>query len=219
MKRLITKLEVEKWGEGPIVVTDEVIITPAALDLAQEKGIPIIYRKGFASEPPEETPRKARIPSPPGVTAAQLQVPVPPAGASSGPGPSGPRIASNPPVEGNPPVGVTGTQRSNGPPRPPSPVPGAPTPSGTSVIVSAVGRNRTRILSEIATGIADCDGDIQDISQRIIGDYFSMIIIVDISRIKTDFATFKKNLEELGREGDYKLTVQHETVFQSMHRI
>ena len=45
------------------------------------------------------------------------------------------------------------------------------------------------------------------------------ILVVDITRLATDFAGFKKALESLSKEGDYKTVVQHERIFRAMHRI
>lgn len=90
---------------------------------------------------------------------------------------------------------------------------------GGQVIVAAVGRNRPYVLAEITTRLAELGGNIRDISQSIVQDYFQTLLIVDISEIAGDFKTFKERLEELSREGDYRLSVQHEDVFRAMHRI
>jgi ACT domain-containing protein len=91
--------------------------------------------------------------------------------------------------------------------------------SSPAAFVTAVGKNRPYVLAEITTKIGELNGDIYDISQRIISGYFSTIFVVDISRVSTDFAGFKRTLEALSREGDYKIVVQHERVFRAMHRI
>ncbi|MBI4878909.1 MAG: ACT domain-containing protein [Planctomycetes bacterium] len=87
------------------------------------------------------------------------------------------------------------------------------------VVVTAVGRNRPRVLAELATAIADAGGDIREISQRIIDDYFHTILTVDASGMKQSFQEAKARIEGLSREGDYKVQVQHEKVFKYMHRV
>jgi len=87
------------------------------------------------------------------------------------------------------------------------------------VVVTAVGRNRPHVLAELATGIADVGGDIQEISQRIVDDWFHTILTVDISRTKGAFPEAKAALERLSRDDDYTVRVQHERVFRYMHRI
>jgi ACT domain-containing protein len=93
------------------------------------------------------------------------------------------------------------------------------TDGSPAAIVTAVGKNRPFVLAEITAKIGELNGDIYDISQRIISGYFSTILVVDIGRVSTDFAGFKRVLETLSREGDYKIVVQHERVFRAMHRI
>jgi ACT domain-containing protein len=88
-----------------------------------------------------------------------------------------------------------------------------------AAIVTAVGKNRPFVLAEITTKIGELNGDIFDISQRIVSGYFSTIFVVDIGRISTDFAGFKSAVEGLSKAEDYKIVVQHERVFRAMHRI
>ena len=85
--------------------------------------------------------------------------------------------------------------------------------------MTAIGKNRPFVLAEITTKIGELNGDIFDISQRIISGYFSTIFVVDIGRVTTDFAGFKRALEALSKDGDYKIVVQNERVFRAMHRI
>jgi len=116
-------------------------------------------------------------------------------------------------------TGVT-LRRATGPalaPLPASPGP-APQEPRDACVVTAVGRNRPFILSELTTRIAELKGNIQDISQRIVGGYFSTILVVDLERVET-FGSFKAELEGLSRENDYKVIVQHERLFNAMHRL
>ncbi|MFG0319829.1 MAG: ACT domain-containing protein [Planctomycetota bacterium JB042] len=87
------------------------------------------------------------------------------------------------------------------------------------VVVTAVGRNRPHVLAELATGIAEVGGDIQEISQRIVDGWFHTILTVDMSRAPGAFPEAKAALEGLSRDDDYTVRVQHERVFRYMHRI
>ncbi|MFH1006759.1 MAG: ACT domain-containing protein [Candidatus Latescibacterota bacterium] len=87
------------------------------------------------------------------------------------------------------------------------------------VIVTVVGKNRVGVLGEVTAAIADLNGNIMDISQKMMGDYFNLLMIVSIAHIKGDFSTFKETLEEMGNKRGYRLSVQHERAFQYMHRI
>ena len=47
--------------------------------------------------------------------------------------------------------------------------------------------------------IAELGGDILDISQTLVGDYFTMIIVVDTASLGVPFADFKASLEAVRR--------------------
>jgi ACT domain-containing protein len=100
-----------------------------------------------------------------------------------------------------------------------SPPPGAGEDGENEVILTCVGRNRPGVLAEITARVAASHGNILNISQRIVENYFFAILVIDASGLVTDFNTFKTDLEGLSSEGDYRLAVQHGRVFQAMHRI
>ena len=85
-------------------------------------------------------------------------------------------------------------------------------------IVTVVGRNRAFVLAEITTRLGELQGNILDISQKIVGGYFSAILVVDLSQIEL-FGPFKAELEALSSQGDYRVVVQHARIFQAMHRV
>lgn len=88
-----------------------------------------------------------------------------------------------------------------------------------TVIVTVVGKNRPGVLSEVTTAIANLDGNIMDINQKMIEDYFNLIMIVDLAGAKGTFDQFQKSLEALGSAKGYSIHVQHEKVFRYMHRV
>lgn len=89
----------------------------------------------------------------------------------------------------------------------------------TRVIVTVVGPNRVGVLSEVTSAIAELGGNIMDISQKMMQDYFNLIMFVDLAADKGDFAEFKRQMELMGENRGYKVGVQNENVFRSMHRI
>jgi len=85
--------------------------------------------------------------------------------------------------------------------------------------VTAVGKNRPFVLAEITTKIGELNGDILDISQRIISGYFSTIFVaLKAGQVDALLQDLPVNLAHT-KDGDYKIVVQHERVFRAMHRI
>jgi len=87
------------------------------------------------------------------------------------------------------------------------------------VIVTAFGRNRVGILAGLTGLIAECNCDILDLSQKILQEFFTIMLLVDISESTEKFDDLKKRLIQKGEELDLKVIVQHEDIFNAMHRI
>ena len=89
----------------------------------------------------------------------------------------------------------------------------------SKAIITVLGKDRRGVIARVSTLLADYDVNILDIKQTIIGEYFNMIMIVDIAEAKVELSALKEALEVLGREIAMKITCQHEDIFQFMHRI
>ena len=86
-------------------------------------------------------------------------------------------------------------------------------------VVTVIGKDRTGIIAHVSGYLADNDINILDISQTIMQDIFTMIMLVDISKCEDHFAEISKSLEDLGAELGLSIRIQHEDIFNSMHRI
>jgi ACT domain-containing protein len=74
-------------------------------------------------------------------------------------------------------------------------------------------------VARVTAKIAELGGDILDISQTLVGDYFTMIIVVDTASLGLPFADFKGQLENEVREMGLSCMMMHEDVVSSLHRI
>jgi len=91
--------------------------------------------------------------------------------------------------------------------------------TSNEVIVTVVGKNRPGVLAEVTSAIAALQGNVMDINQKMLEDYFNLIMIVDLANAKVSFEEFQKSLEALGAGKGYQIHVQHEKVFRYMHRV
>jgi len=89
----------------------------------------------------------------------------------------------------------------------------------TRIVVTVVGRDKVGIIAGVANVLNDLNANILDISQTILQEFFTMIMIVDIAQANVDFNTLKIKLEEKGQHIGVKISTQHEDIFQFMHRI
>jgi ACT domain-containing protein len=90
---------------------------------------------------------------------------------------------------------------------------------GPRAVITTTGRNRRGIVAKIAQAIAEAGGDIVDIAQTLVSDYFTMIIVVDTAGLEVPFAEFKARLtgavEALGAE----CLVMHEEIVNALQRV
>jgi ACT domain-containing protein len=90
---------------------------------------------------------------------------------------------------------------------------------GARAVVTTTGKNQRGIVARIAQAIADTGGDIVDISQTLVSDYFTMIIIVDTAALSVSFAEFKAKLERTVATAGAECLVMHEDVVNALQRV
>ena len=86
-------------------------------------------------------------------------------------------------------------------------------------IITVVGKDTVGIIAKICTYLAENQVNILDISQTIVQEYFNMMMIVDRQKAEKEFGKMAGELEELGREIGVMVKVQHEDIFNKMHRV
>jgi ACT domain-containing protein len=93
------------------------------------------------------------------------------------------------------------------------------TASRDQVVVSVLGVDKVGIVAKITGLLARSNANIVDISQTIMGDLFTMIMLVDLADTTLELEVLRKRLEALGKKIGVQIIVQHEKVFRYMHRI
>ncbi|MBR6756099.1 MAG: ACT domain-containing protein [Peptococcaceae bacterium] len=87
------------------------------------------------------------------------------------------------------------------------------------VVVTAVGKDTKGIIAAVSTALAERDINILDISQTILQEFFTMIMVVDMTDCQISFSNLKEELGLLGQKHGVVISCQHEEIFQYMHRI
>ena len=85
--------------------------------------------------------------------------------------------------------------------------------------VSVLGMDKKGIIKEVTSILSDHEINILDINQTIVQGYFTMVMFVDLTDMKTDIAGLRKKLSLLGKSLDLNIKVQHEDIFSAMHKI
>lgn len=86
-------------------------------------------------------------------------------------------------------------------------------------VITVIGHDRVGIIATVSNILAEAQINILDISQTIMQDMFTMIMLVNIEKCTKPFDTIAKELDEVGERLGLSIRIQHEDVFNSMHRI
>lgn len=86
-------------------------------------------------------------------------------------------------------------------------------------IVTVVGQDRVGIIADVCSLLAKNQVNVLDISQTVMQDYFTMIMMVDTAGSELPFAQLAQLLQEEGAGVGLSIHVQREDIFNAMHRI
>lgn len=86
-------------------------------------------------------------------------------------------------------------------------------------VVTVIGKDCVGIIAAVSAECARFGGNILDISQSVMREYFAMIMLVDISSLNVPFSSFAETMKGLGEEKGLDIHAMHEDIFNSMHRI
>lgn len=86
-------------------------------------------------------------------------------------------------------------------------------------IITVVGEDQVGIIAKVCTYLAENKLNILDISQTIIQGYFNMMMIIELQNSSKDFGLICDELDNLGKEIGVNIKLQHENIFNKMHRI
>ncbi len=86
-------------------------------------------------------------------------------------------------------------------------------------IVTVVGHDRVGIIARVSTRLWEYNVNVLDISQTVMSDYFTMVMLVDVQDCNAEFPVLRDALSTLGDELALSIRIQHEDIFNAMHAI
>ncbi len=86
-------------------------------------------------------------------------------------------------------------------------------------IVTVIGKDKPGIIAGVSGMLAGYSINIEDISQTIMQGFFTMIMLVDLEKSSLKFGELVDKAEELGNSEGVKIIIQHEDIFNAMHRV
>lgn len=85
-------------------------------------------------------------------------------------------------------------------------------------IVSVLGKDSKGIIANVSMTLFKAGINIVDISQTVMHDYFTMIMMVELEN-DYNLEKINENLQGVAAKMGVEIRLQHEDIFNSMHRI
>lgn len=86
-------------------------------------------------------------------------------------------------------------------------------------IITVIGKDKTGIIYNVSKVLNELNVNIEDISQTVMQDYFTMLMLVTIDEEKTAFKSLKEELDKTAEEVGLSIRLQKEELFDTMHKI
>ncbi|MHC1747590.1 MAG: ACT domain-containing protein [Cellulosilyticaceae bacterium] len=86
-------------------------------------------------------------------------------------------------------------------------------------VITVFGKDKVGIIAKVCVLLSDRGVNILDISQTILQGYFNMMMIVDLEQLTVDFNALVDELQDVGKSLQVEIKLQHEAIFDCMHRL
>ena len=86
-------------------------------------------------------------------------------------------------------------------------------------VITVIGNDKVGIIAKVSALLSESNVNILDITQTIMQDIFTMVMITDVSNVNIKFTDLVDKLADLGKDMGVEIRCQHEDIFNSMHKI
>ena len=86
-------------------------------------------------------------------------------------------------------------------------------------IITVIGKDQVGIMYRVSAILNEQGVNIEDVTQTIMQEYFTMLMMVSIDESRTSFRDLQKALEDMGSTNGLSIRIQKEEIFDTMHKI
>lgn len=86
-------------------------------------------------------------------------------------------------------------------------------------IITVIGQDKVGIIFGISKILSEKNVNVEDISQTVLQEYFTMMMLVNLSNMNCEFNELRELLENLGLQIGLSIKIQREEFFNTMHSI
>lgn len=85
-------------------------------------------------------------------------------------------------------------------------------------ILTVVGKDKIGIIAGVSQKLAELNINILDVSQTIMEDYFTMMMMLQMQP-EADLEAIKQALSQVENTLSVKISIQNEEIFNAMHKL
>ena len=85
-------------------------------------------------------------------------------------------------------------------------------------ILTVIGKDKVGIIAGVSQKLAALEINIVDVTQTIMQEYFTMMMVLEMSG-QTDFEATRQELTKVGEQLGVKISIQNEEIFETMHKL
>ena len=86
-------------------------------------------------------------------------------------------------------------------------------------ILTVIGKDKVGIIAGVSSELQKLNINILDVNQTIMGEFFTMIMMLDLKLSNDKFEKIKNILELKGKELGVEVKIQREEIFNSMYTV
>ena len=87
------------------------------------------------------------------------------------------------------------------------------------VIITVSGADKVGIVAKVATLLAECQVNIEDIKQTLMQGHFIVFMLCSVTKLNKSFKDFQTLLKDECNKMDMEVWVQRKEIFDCMHNI
>ena len=86
-------------------------------------------------------------------------------------------------------------------------------------ILTVIVKDKVGIIAGVSNELQRLNINILDVNQTIIGEFFTMIMMLDLKLSNSNFEEIKKSLELKGKQLGVDVKIQREEIFNSIYSV
>ncbi|WGE48410.1 ACT domain-containing protein [Actinobacillus equuli] len=86
-------------------------------------------------------------------------------------------------------------------------------------VITVIGKDRVGIVYDVSKILAENQINIVNISQQLMDDFFTMVILVDTTKCEKSFPELAEFFTQESKKLVLDIRIQNEEIFKAMHRI